>query len=383
MIFALIGACILTCILCVAIINARALPYLGPTAHADELPRVSVMIPARNEAAVIGDLIRSLVAQEPAVHEVLVLDDASVDGTATRALEAADGDARVRVLPGQPLPPGWCGKNWACHQLAQQATGEVFLFTDADVQWRPGALGSVVETASRSGADLLTVWPTQTTKSWGERLVVPLMAFAVLGYLPIWLVHRVPHPSAAAANGQCLLFRREAYQAIGGHAGVSADVVEDVQLARQVKRAGLALRMADGNGLVRCRMYEDWPGVRDGFAKNLLAGHGNSITLLALSTLFHLVVFVSPWVWLLVAPGTAGWPGLPLLLIALGIASRAVTAVATRQRARDAWLMPVSVLLMTRIALQSVWWHLRYGGPRWKGRTLPVSGRAHSTTWSI
>jgi chlorobactene glucosyltransferase len=253
-------------------------------------PLVSLLVPARNEAAVIGGTVRGLLAQTYPNLELIVLDDHSTDETAVFAQTAAAGDARLTVLNGRSLPPGWLGKNWACQQLAEAAQGEVLIFTDADVGWQPDALPALL--AQLDGAAMATVWPTQETHTWGERLVVPLMALAILCYLPVLPVHYAPWPAFAAANGQCLALRRNAYTQIGGHAAVRGNIVEDVGLARLVKRAGLRLRMADGNRLIGCRMYADWPAVRDGFAKNILAGHGNSVPfLLALSTLFHWLVF--------------------------------------------------------------------------------------------
>jgi chlorobactene glucosyltransferase len=278
-------------------------------------------------------------------------------------------------LDGKPLPKGWLGKNWACHQLAQHAAAQgadILIFTDADVQWQPQAAAAVVAEFERSGADLLTVWPTQTTVTWGERLTVPLMALAVLGYLPVRLAHDFHHPLAAAANGQCLAFDCRTYAQIGGHAAVRGAVVEDVRLAQRIKAAGLRLRMADGNRLVGCRMYDGWQAALAGFTKNILAGHGNHAALLLLSTLFHWALFVWPWLWLALGSGwpLPGWPAWPLLLVSAGVGARAVTAAATHQRVRDALLMPVSVLLMTLIALRAVWWRLRFGGVLWKGRIL-------------
>ena len=359
--------------LAIALDNFWAFPRLTQpaTSSASGAPRVSVLIPARDEAAIIGRTVGALLGQQPPVHEVLVLDDGSIDGTGGAAQAAAGDDSRLRVLKGAPLPAGWAGKNWACHQLGQAATGDVLLFTDADVCWEPGALAAVIGLQTALDADLFTVWPTQATITWSERLVVPLMGLAVMAYLPVQLVHRTPYAAAAAANGQCLAFRRAAYAAVGGHAAVAHDVIEDVTLAKRIKRAGLHLRMADGAGLVRCRMYDGWPAVRDGYAKNILAGHGNSIPLLLLSVFFHLAVFVWPWLWLLLRRPAWGWPFWPLLLVTLGVGVRATTARATRQRVRDAVWMPVSALLMTRIALHAIGWQLRYGGPRWKGRTLP------------
>ncbi len=355
----------------IASLNALTFPRLRSALGGPRRARLSVLVPARNEAAVIGATVRGLLAQTDVDCEVLVLDDASSDGTAARALAAAAGDPRLRVLAGQPLPPGWLGKNWACHQLAQAARGDWLLFTDADVHWEPGALAALQAAAEDTAADLFTVWPTQRTVTWGERLVVPLMALSVHAYLPALAVHHLPGRAFAAALGQGLLFRRDAYQRIGGHAAVRGDIIEDMALAGRVKDAGLRLRMAEAAGLSVCRMYLDWGQVRDGFAKNILAGHGRQPALLLLSTVFHWLVFVFPWLWLAAALlsgglAAAAWP---LALVLLGVGVRALTARVSGQRLRDAALLPLSVILMTLIAARALAWHYG-GGPRWKGRTL-------------
>lgn len=356
-----LAASALTLMALVSILNALAFPRLDARAAESELPFVSILVPARDEAPRVARTVGLLLAQAYPRFELLLLDDASTDDTADRALEAAQGDPRFRLLRGQPLPAGWIGKNWACQQLSEAARGDLLLFTDADVSWSPQALAAIAAQLSRSRADLLAVFPTQRTGSLAERLVVPLMALAVLGYLPVWAVHFIPWPVFSAANGQCLAFRRAAYERIGGHAAVHSVIVEDMALAGAIKRAGLRLRLADAAGLVTTRMYADWPGVRDGFAKNIIAGHGGVIPLL-LSTLFHWTVFLLPWAWLL------GGDARALSLILLGILVRALTARVTRQRIQDALLLPVSVLLMTAIAFQALAWQAR-GGPAWKGRS--------------
>jgi chlorobactene glucosyltransferase len=281
------------------------------------------------------------------------------------------------LLYGQALPPGWLGKNWACHQLAAAVTASptppaILIFTDADVHWEPGAVAAVVAEMQRSDADLLTVWPTQITVSLGERLTVPLMALAVLGYLPLRLAHDFYHPLAAAANGQCMAFRRAAYTAAGGHAAVRNHVVEDVRLAQRIKATGHKLRMVDAHGIISCRMYEGSRAAFDGYAKSMLGGYGNHVALLLLSTIFHWAVFLWPALWLLFGAlwPLPFWPLWPLALVALGIGSRGVAAGATGQRIGDALLMPISVLLMTYVAFRAIWWRWRFGGVRWKGRIL-------------
>ena len=176
----------------------------------------------------------------------------------------------------------------------------------------------------------------------------------------------------AAANGQCMAFRRRAYDEIGGHKAVRNEIVEDIRMAQQVKSAEMQLRMTDGNNLVTCQMYNNWGEVRNGYAKNITAGYGDSLLGLFAGTLFHWAVFLVPWIWFFISLGTMDnthmlWSG---TFIFWGIAIRALTAAATRQRIADALLMPISVVLMSIIAAQSAYWYLRYGGPRWKDRTI-------------
>jgi chlorobactene glucosyltransferase len=346
--------------------NLPFFPRLQQRSGSESAPLVSVLIPARNEAQVIGQTIQSILAQSYTNFELLILNDNSTDDTAREVLAAGAEDDRVQLLDGRALPTGWLGKNWACHQLAQTAKGEYFLFIDADVTLQPAALAALVQHAEEKSSDLLTIWPTQKTESWAERLVVPLIALVVLGYLPVLLVHHTPWPVFAAANGQCLLFHKRAYQRIGGHGVVRDQIVEDVALSRLVKASGLRLRMADGAGLVSCRMYSNWSEVRDGFAKNILSGHGQRTLFLLASTLFHWMIFIFPWVWLIMGGGL--WP---LLLVLAGIGIRTVTAYVSGQRVRDALLMPVSVFLMTIIAARSILWHWQ-GRTEWKGRVAAI-----------
>jgi chlorobactene glucosyltransferase len=356
----------------ISILNTLTFPRLRPTSPA-RTPYVSVLIPARDEGEIIGDTVTCHLRQDYPGYELIVLDDGSTDGTSKLARETASGDPRLRVIEGEPLPGGWLGKNWACHQLSKHARGEILVFTDADVRWAPKALSALVGLMEETGADTFTVWPTQETRTWAERLVVPMMMFVIFGYLPELCVRYVPWPVFAAANGQCLAFRRQAYERAGGHSRVRSNVVEDVGLAWETKRQGMRLVMSTGNHLVGARMYHNWPEVRDGFAKNILAGHGGQPVTLLLSALLHWLLYLLPWLWLALGWGIPlgpRWPWFPLALVGLGIGVRALTAAVTHQRLEDALLLPISTLLMTAIAARSLWWHYRYGGPQWKGRTV-------------
>lgn len=357
--------------LCYMLINSLLNCLLWPRLKKSTLlrpqPSVSILIPARNEVAKIDGLVQRILAQTYESFQLCLLDDQSSDGTASAALAAAAMDARFELIHGTPLPVGWLGKNWACHQLTQVATGDILVFTDADVCWQPDALNAILAEMENHAIDALCVWPTQITETWAERLTVPLMALTILAYAPMWLFNQINWPGTGIANGQCLLFWRRAYDAIGGHAAVRDAIVEDVTLAQRVKQSRRRLRNVDGGKFISCRMYHDWRDVLNGFGKNILAGHANSLLFLFGSTIFHWAVFVVPWIWLLIS-----WraPFLPLLLVLMGLAVRAITAYATDQRLRDALLMPVSVLLMTRIAAQALYWRFWGGGLRWKGRII-------------
>lgn len=351
-----------------AILNVLTFPRLGrTTTRPPHSPHVSILIPARNEAPVIAQTVTRILAQTYSNLELIVLDDASEDDTGAILHDLARQDDRMSILQGQPLPHGWMGKSWACHQLAQSAQGEILIFVDADVHWERDALQALVADMLTHRTDLATVWSTQITRTWAERCVVPLMSMVITAYLPVVMVHHTPWAIFAAANGQCMAWRRHAYEALGGHERVANNVLDDVTLARATKAHGYRLRMLDAQSLIHCRMYDGWTSVRDGFAKNILAGYGNSVTALLLATLFHWLIFLMPIALLFVSDYRA-WG---IALLTLGLSIRALSASFTRQRLLDALTLPIGVLLMTRIATRALTWHLR-GGVRWKGRTIPI-----------
>ena len=181
---------------------------------------VSVLVPARNEARNIRRCLESLLAQDYPLMEVLVLDDGSTDETPEIVAEMARRDPRLRLIPGQPLPAGWMGKNFACHQLAQEARGQWLLFTDADTVHHPQAVSWALTAAKENRADLVTLVPHAVTHTFGEQLLLPIIPFGILGLFPLALGARLRIPALTMAIGTFLLFRRETYERIGGHAAV-------------------------------------------------------------------------------------------------------------------------------------------------------------------
>ena len=237
-------------------------------------PFVSVVVPARNEAVNIVACLRSIVASDYPDFEVIVVDDRSEDETAALARSVTVGNARrVVVLDGRPLPAGWLGKPWACHQGAAEARGDLLLFTDADTTHGPALMSRAVAGRDEEKADLLTLVGRQLMGTFWERLVQPHIFLMMLFRFPDFeRVARNDRWRDAIANGQYLLFTRSAYDAIGGHRCVQDEVVEDLALAQQVKRAGLQLRIRSAESDFATRMYRSLGDLIEGWSKNIVMG---------------------------------------------------------------------------------------------------------------
>jgi chlorobactene glucosyltransferase len=335
-------------------------------------PRVSVLLPAREEAANVGPCVRSLLAQDYPDYEVLVLDDESADSTLQVLTALAQQHEQLRVLRGEPLPTGWLGKNWACHQLAQAAGGELLLFVDADTRHEPRALTHAVAALQAEGADLISVFPRQEVVSWAERLVVPIMQWSLSSFLPLGLAYRLRRPQLSFASGQFMLFRRSAYELVGGHSGVRQSAVEDVALTRALGVRGMVWRLLDGYPLVYCRMYHNFRQVWDGYSKNLFALFGYNGPLFLFIWLYLLMLFWEPLI--ILALGLAGAGSSQNLVPA----ARAV-ALSLLLWGLANWrfgfplyltfLYPLTILLTLVIALRSMLLTLT-GRATWKGRRL-------------
>ena len=345
------------------------------------MPFLSILVPARNEEQCIEDCIRSLIAQDYERLEVLVLDDQSTDATATLVesiiATLPEGQSeRLRLLHGEILPQGWIGKNFACHQLAQHARGSYLLFTDADTIHKPGMAQAVIGCMHNLDVQLLTAQPEHIMESIGERMVVPLLNFTILTLLPIALIRKRPEPSLATGNGQLLCFARHAYEKIGGHAGVRTRILEDVLLARAIKRAGLRMTFVDAQEVVRCRMYRSFAEVWAGFSKNLFAFYNYALPFALLALLLNFALFMLPLTLLLLTPFKA----LPLQVIRLAwiayllsVLMRFLLTLRFMHSQRILMLLfcllhPFSILLECLILLNAIRWHYRKAGTSWKGR---------------
>jgi glycosyltransferase involved in cell wall biosynthesis len=229
--------------------------------------RVTAVVPARNEETVIAACVESL-AQQAEIAEILVVNDESSDRTAEIVRELMVKIPRLKLLEIRGVPTGWLGKNYAVSSGARQATGSWLLFTDADAQHGPGAARRALELAQETGAALVSFSPEQETQRWYEKALIPFVYCRLAKYFSFDAVND-PASSVAAANGQFLMIRRDAYDAVGGHASVAGEVLEDVALARRAKSAGFRLRFSSGAGIVRVRMYRSFAAMWQGWGKNL------------------------------------------------------------------------------------------------------------------
>ena len=227
-------------------------------------PTVSAIIPARNEEACLGDCLQSLVSQIGVAFETIVVDDHSTDHTRV----IATSFPHVRVIEASPLPEGWTGKNNAVTNGARQARGQWLLFTDADTIHLPGSLARALAEVQDNNAELLSYSPEQIAVTFWEMATLPVVFAELARQYPPSIVSDPASP-IAAANGQFILVRRDTYDAVGGHAAVAGEILEDVALARAVKRSGRKIRFRYAPDAVRTRMYRNYRQLRDGWTKNL------------------------------------------------------------------------------------------------------------------
>ncbi len=333
-------------------------------APASGRPAVSVLIPARNEEGNIAGACAAVLASEGVELELVVLDDASTDRTPE--ILAGIGDERLRVGQAPPLPAGWSGKQHACHALSGLARHELMVFVDADVRLAPDALARMAGFMQRHGAGLASGFPRQVVVTWSERLLLPLIHFLLLGFLPMGVMRRSASAGLGAGCGQLFIARRDAYQAAGGHAAIRASLHDGLTLPRAFRRAGRMSLLFDATGFARCRMYANAGQVWEGLCKNATEGMAKPVAL--------------P-VWTVILGGgqvlplalTLVWPGwVAGLALAAGIGTRLLLARRFGQPLASALLHPFGVLALLVVQWFSLLRAARGGRATWRGRAYPA-----------
>ncbi|OQB47479.1 MAG: 4,4'-diaponeurosporenoate glycosyltransferase [Firmicutes bacterium ADurb.Bin153] len=334
--------------------------------------KVSILVPTRNEEANIRRCVESLVAQAGVDHEVIVLDDGSTDRTAAILAELALRHSKLKVVKGKELPAGWTGKNHACWLLAEESSGDVLFFTDADTYHSPNSAAAASYALRSRKAGLVSGIVRQEYGSFGEMLTVPVMNWALLCFMPVMLSNLLPHPLFSSACGQFMVFDRGAYLACGGHKAVKGQVLEDMELARLVKKSGSKALLLDATELVSCRMYAGFADAVGGFTKNLFAVFRNSILTNTFVWTWLSMVTVCPVLYLLlpsyVKSGATAYRS--LASVALCLLIWVVGYHKSKTPLALAVIYPFSVILWSALALRSMVATIT-GRSTWKERRLP------------
>lgn len=331
-------------------------------------PSVTAIVPARDEAVVIASCVESLALQSE-IAEILVVDDQSTDKTAEIVRGLMDKFPHLRLLETHEVPPGWVGKNNAVFLGAKEAKSPWLLFTDADAELLPGAAARALQVAQESSAALISFSPEQVTQSWCEKALIPFVYTRLAKHFSYEAVNNPASP-AAAANGQFLMIRHDAYIAIGGHASVAAEVLEDVALAKRAKAAGFRLWFGSGQGIVRVRMYRSFSAMWQGWKKNLYLLVGGTP-----SAVFRELESTIPWIPLALIILGIKIPVAPLLGVCFLLLRQFTYGL---EISRNHYPFKFIIYYVPAVALYAgVLWasyrgHLR-GKLQWKGREVPVT----------
>jgi cellulose synthase/poly-beta-1,6-N-acetylglucosamine synthase-like glycosyltransferase len=367
-----------------------------PSTSSTSLPMIAVVIPAYNEEINLRDCVEAVLNNElpdPQQLQVWIADDESTDGTRAIATNLVTQDPRVHLVavPPRPTTEVWRGKNWACAQAVEQAQGEYLLFIDADVRLEKGAIAAALVEAQVSNADLISCWPEIVCGCLSEWLAQPIIVRLLAAGFNFGAVNDPAQPEVAFAAGPFMLFRRAAYDRIGGHRAVADDLVEDVALARQIKASGLKMQLMLGEDIATVRMYRNLAGLWEGWTKNLHMGSQRNVSATLLIAVISVFVFVVPWFGIVVN-GTVlldlglsegGWFLIPLigalvLLIWESLLWRR-QAVILALPVRYWGLSWLGGLLVAAIAIASIIKTETGWGWTWRGRSLALPDNAKTT----
>ena len=346
-----------------------------PESFLKERPLISILIPARNEEDNIKRCINSLLKQDYENFEILVLDDSSTDGTVKIVNKLIKKDARIRLYYGKPLARGWLGKSYACQQLAGHAKGKYLLFVDADTLHFPTSVSSAVACLLKYKVDAISVFAKQIMVTFPERMVIPFGNFMIMGFMPLALIRRSRRALFCTAIGQFMLFKKDIYEAIGGHESVKGEILEDVIISKQVKRCGYKFMIFDGRSNLYCRMYHNFSEVVSGYSKVLFSSFDYSIMMMSTAIVVIAAIYLMPFVMLplsIIFDWQQAYVNMIFLQMIFILVTRIILSVRYRMKAVDILLYPLSVIYLLSMAVNSVLQYKFNIGVCWKGRTYNV-----------
>jgi len=360
--------------LVMAVINMLNLKNLNDYKKLCIFPRISLLIPARDEEKQISPCVKSLLAQDYPDFQVIVLDDNSEDRTGEILEELGRSDSRLKVIRGKPLPPDWLGKHWACHQLYLASDGDLILFTDADTVHSADTLRRSVSAMLEEKAGMISIMPRHILISWAEKLIMPIFALGVFAVVPLRARFRPKKISVLSSSGKLMMFRRRSYEICGGFEAIRQNVLDDLQLPQRIMAAGLRYRVFDGTNNVACRMYHNFKEIHQGLAKNMFAAYDYNVPLFAITWLWVLFAMWEPIIVLAIFKMPQYPPTLSLGLSAISIIGTLLIWCIYYQRFKFPIYMiifyPVAALMMAAISASSMVLTLS-GRATWKARKLP------------
>ena len=346
-------------ILFISLINFLTIRNPKKSAQINE--SISVVVPLRNEATNVVELIDSLRTQTNLAQvEFLLLDDNSEDETLALLQQHTAGLSNFHILTGSTLPQGWIGKTWALQQLFERASGEIIVSVDADVRLVPDAINRAVTLLKNTHLDFLSPYPKQLSFSWSERLIQPLLQWSWMSTVILRVAEKSSLAATVVANGQFFVVRRAALAQVGGYESVRNKVLDDVELARALVKKGSHGCVANGAEIASTRMYSSWGEIQAGYGKSLHAAFG-SIFGSALAITFLFLTGIAP-LFAGITGSSIGWYAYAAVTL-----TRVMSSIKSGKNPLDALLHPISSALLIYLIIYS--WLMR-GQVQWKGRTL-------------
>ena len=346
-------------ILLISLINFLTIRNPKKSAQINE--SISVVVPLRNEATNVAELIDSLRAQKNLVQvEFFLLDDNSEDETLALLQQHTSGLSNFHILNGSTLPQGWIGKTWALQQLFERASGQIIVSVDADVRLVPDAINRAVTLLKNTQLDFLSPYPKQLSFSWSERLIQPLLQWSWMSTVILRIAEKSSISSMVVANGQFFVVRRAALAQVGGYESVRNKVLDDVELARTLVKQGSHGCVANGAEIASTRMYSSWKEIQAGYGKSLHAAFG-SVFGSALAITFLFLTGIAPLI-AAITGSSIGWYAYAAVTL-----TRVMSSIKAGKNPLDALLHPISSALLIYLIIYS--WLMR-GQVQWKGRTL-------------
>jgi chlorobactene glucosyltransferase len=321
--------------------------------------KLSVLIPARNEEKNISKLLDSLLKQSCKPFEIIVLDDNSDDKTYEIANSYKSQLDNLKVIKGEPLEKDWIGKNWACYQLAQASKGDILLFIDADVELSKNAIESVIFNYQKYGVALLSINPTQITKSFGEKLTIPLINIVLLGFLPLILIYKLKFKYLTTVNGQVIAFDRCKYFELGGHKAIYNKNVEDIELSYLYKSKKQKIIFLIDDGIAQTRMYSNYKQGLDGLSRSARYLSARSKIFVFVLIILFFVFFLLPFILLITNP-------LWLIPIVLAVLGNLLIILMSKRKIWEIILYPLQIISLLTIFTLSIFSRRTV----WKGRKV-------------